>query len=125
ARNIEENFCSLVARLETLGELFYQYGILIYENDSTDKTPSYLTTWSIENPHVKFCSEILNFEMLSDTSQKRLQQMAYARNRLHEMIKRCIPPTYIILVDTDLAGGFSYDGVAHSISYENFDCIGA
>lgn len=125
ARNIAGNFPFMRARLEKLGSYFRVHRIFIYENDSEDNTVNLLHAWGIENRRVRWMSEDLDFELLNDKSETRMRQMAYARNCLLDIMSGA-RADYVIIIDSDIAGGFSYDSVMDSLAQmANADLIGA
>ena len=76
ARNIDSYLPNTKKKLEMMKPLFRTSKIIIYENDSTDKTLDILTTWKNENL----------IELITEKNVKgiRTERLAYARNLLYK-----------------------------------------
>ena len=76
ARNIESYLTNTKKKLEMIKSLFRSSKIIIYENDSTDKTLEILSTWKNENL----------IELITEKNVKgiRTERLAYARNLLYK-----------------------------------------
>lgn len=94
--------------MEACGELFEDYRIIIYENNSEDNTRELYLQWAQENPKVVFLYEDLTLEMIQQFSkplgdQHYIQTIAHARN---EVLKEALDPEYenfpyLIMCDMD------------------------
>ena len=60
ARNVGELLPLTIARIERLGNLFADYRVLLYENDSSDDTPEQLAQWAASSERVVIISETLD-----------------------------------------------------------------
>ena len=122
ARNCEKILPYTIARIERLGSLFRSYHVYIYENDSIDQTLSLLNNWKKENRKITIKSETLSPPPFTDPKgEVRLKYMAAARNNYLAYAKQYNkkkPVDYLIFVDCDLRGGWSYDGVLNSIGQD-------
>ena len=49
ARNLAEILPQTIKRIESLGKQFADYHVVIYENDSTDRTSEILQSWANDN----------------------------------------------------------------------------
>lgn len=119
ARNIEEIAPYTVARINALREFFGSSTVVAFENDSTDRTVDILS------PAVDFfITRRLEWPVnVSDKSHARKMRMAYYRNECRaEMLRH--PSDYYMVYDSDILGGFSYEGIANSFSYE-WDVVGS
>jgi|GEM_PF-373730 len=127
ARDIMQALPRTIARIERLGEKFKDYKVVIFENDSTDGTREMLQYWEKVNPKVAVLSEELNAEKWGPVQDlERMAQMAAYRNRyLQHIRKQQYKFDYLIVFDLDIPLGFSYDGVAHSFGFDNWDVMGA
>lgn len=126
ARNIGFVMPYTIARLERLGEMFGKVSYTLYESDSDDNTLDDLTDWSRRNPNVNIISEKHNFPRRTGFSLERRKEMALYRNTCLSAVKSKYSDfDYLMVYDTDLSGGFSYDGVAHSFSKNDWDMIAA
>ncbi len=127
ARDVRESLPSVSARIERAGAMFADYRVVIYENDSRDGTLGYLWAWQQENSRVSVLSELLEnprWGQVRDAA--RMVQMADCRNRyLAYVIDQFADFDYVVILDTDLPAGFSYDGLANSCGYDDWDVMGA
>lgn len=121
-RNIESNLPRFLARIHHLASYFTDYHIFLYENDSTDNTKSILKSLhshGYSRLNIFVVSE--NFdspEFIQNKSYVRRKYMAAARNMYMEYLEDChIPFEYTIVLDTDVAGGFSYEGILNSFGH--------
>jgi hypothetical protein len=127
ARNVGQILPLTMARLERLGAMFGDYRIFLYENDSEDDTPRQLAAWAAADRRVVIRSETRGLPRHpSIRSLSRAADMADYRNRCQEEIaRRWSDFDYAIVIDTDLAEGFSYEGIAHSFGSQPWDFVGA
>ena len=58
-RDAEKNLKFNVPRIERIGELFNDYKVVVYENDSKDLTKDILEIWQKSNPRVTVITETL------------------------------------------------------------------
>lgn len=113
------------ARITALGQMFRNYSVILYENDSTDGTTEFLREWYECDHHFRLLiSEQLKKARHAQTMEyERTVDMAYYRNRyLSEILENNWGADYLIVVDTDIEGGWSYEGIANSFSYQ-FDVM--
>jgi hypothetical protein len=127
ARNVASHLPRTKARIERLGSMFADYRVLIYENDSTDSTPVILKRWAKANHRITAISERRGKERHGSVRcPVRGNDMAEYRNLCHRAVQdRWSDFDYVCLLDLDLAGGFSYDGIAHSFGSQPWDCVGS
>ena len=129
ARDIEKRFNKSKTKLETIGKLFKDYQIIVFENDSKDNSRNLLTKWSIKNPNVKLltCCEQGNCDCKFNNktgydygvfSKKRIDKMTYYRNFMLNFIKNTKYHLYdyLLVYDFDIKGGIYLDGIATSFS---------
>tara|TARA_Y100000356_G_scaffold132801_1_gene138774 strand:- start:57 stop:965 length:909 start_codon:yes stop_codon:yes gene_type:complete len=128
-RNIMPVLKHTVARLRKTGELFNDYRILIYENDSSDGTSEALRKYFQKDNKTTVVQEITGAPMFGKTRElNRPKYLAGLRNISFEgvrLLNKFFPADYIIVVDLDLEGGWSYDGIRHSFSYDDWSGITA
>ena len=123
-RDIEDHLPLNVFRVEMLGEMFKDYRVYLYENDSEDGTVKILQRWKDSNERVDFVSESLGTRRhTNERNSNRMFKLAECRNKNLEMIDYHFD--YIILIDLDLSGGWSYEGICNSFGYEGWDFIGS
>ncbi len=127
ARNLAKILPQTIKRIESLGERFADYRVVIYENDSTDRTLEVLKAWANHNSKVVVCSESRNDPVNQQTRcLSRATRMAYYRTQCQETISsRFADHDHVILVDMDLEGGWSFDGVANTFGHDSWDYVGA
>ena len=126
-RNVRLFLARTAARIEKLGSMFHDYRIILYENDSIDATREFLTDWASQNPRLEVISETLSAKLhLKNRSLERATWMARCRNRYRERVNEKYQDfDYTMVVDTDLPGGWSFDGIAHTFGHDNWDVIGS
>ena len=127
ARDISQNIIATISRIECLGEMFDDYRVVIYENDSVDGTDIILKEWEESNYKIKIISEKLGDKKHeSSTNTDRLIALANYRNKyLTEIFSRTRQPDYIIVTDLDLKGGWSYEGICNSFGYDHWSVMGS
>lgn len=127
ARNVAHVLPLTRKRLEQTGRMFGDYRIFLYENDSDDNTPQQLADWAAANERMTFVSEYRGRRQhASVRCRNRAADMAEYRNRCQqEVAHRWSDFDYVCVVDTDLPGGWSYDGLAHSFGSQPWDFVGA
>lgn len=125
ARDIEPFVCTTWPRLWELNQLWKSMRFYVYENDSTDNTVALLRDCPLIH-----ClgSELLGRKRISGRSQLRAEHLAEYRGRLQKdwiTFEGGLQP-YVLVLDLDLPGGFSYDGLAHSIGDDReWDLVGS
>lgn len=126
-RNVASILPLTIKRIERLAKMFRDYRIIIYENDSTDGTQKILRRWSENNIRVTVISEhhcLPHYAQVRESA--RTFALAFYRERYRKHLTEVFPLVdYVIVVDTDLRGGWSYQGVATSFSYTNWSVIGS
>ena len=91
ARDIESYLTNTKKKLEMVKSLFRSSKIIIYENDSKDKTLEILSTWNKEN-FIKLITE-------KNVKGIRTERLAYARNLLY---KEAMKSKFDLLIVIDL-----------------------
>jgi hypothetical protein len=126
-RDVRVHLPRTAARVERLGTMFAKYRVVLFENDSVDATCEFLADWRSKNPCVDFVSESAGVPKYPQTrSLERANWMAHCRNRYREQLLRQYSDyDYVIVLDTDLMGGWSYDGIAHSFGMDDWDVMGS
>ena len=81
-RDAEKNLKFNVPRIERIGELFNDYKVVVYENDSKDLTKDILEIWQKSNPRVTVITETLGDKKFgSVASFERANALADCRNK--------------------------------------------
>ena len=91
ARNIESHLSNTKQKLEMIKSLFKSSQIIIYENDSSDKTLELLTIWKNKN-FIQLITE-------KNVPGIRTERLAYARNLLY---KEAMKHNFDLLIVVDL-----------------------
>jgi hypothetical protein len=128
ARNIAPVLGRTMARIERTGSMFKDYRVAIFENDSRDNTAEQLKSWAKINPNVHILSETLHDPVNPGVRcLNRATRMAKYRNACREYIIEHWPDfDNAMIVDTDLPGGWSYDGIANTFGQElHWDFVGS
>jgi hypothetical protein len=127
ARNVAPFLPATIARIERLGRMFADYRVLIFENDSSDATPRQLEEWAASNRRVVAISQSLGKRQHESVRcLVRAEDMAAYRACCQaEVAARWPDFDCACVLDTDLPGGFSYDGVAHSFGSGPWDFVGS
>jgi glycosyltransferase involved in cell wall biosynthesis len=127
ARNVAEILPVTIARIERIGESFGDYRVVIYENDSHDETRSLLLAWAKRNPRVRVIVETIG-DPVNPCARclQRAARMANYRNRCLDVIREEFADfDYALMLDTDLKGGWSYDGIANTFGHDHWDFVGS
>lgn len=129
ARDIEHVFPYTKARIEQLQKMFYHAEVIIVENDSKDNTKKLLKKWYHENDSIDdvICADF-GYDRFYNKSTERRKIMAEQRNiymdRLTKINGYRNRISYVIIMDSDIAGGFSYNGIANSFGFnQDWSCI--
>lgn len=129
ARDIESVLPYTIARLTHLGRFFQFCHIVCFENDSIDKSKEILksTERNYKAGDLDIVSDNISFTLISsnigkekntqDKSLGRRERMAFYRNSLREEMLKSTADYYMVY-DGDIEGGFSYEGIANSFSYD-------
>lgn len=125
ARNLGNRLKQTIDNIERLGRRFSSYNVFVYENDSADLTRLALEGWASRNPRVVVLGRDRGDPVNPQTRDlDRAARMAAYRNELRSEVIRCNAP-YVIVVDMDLTGGFSIDGVANTFGHTGWDMVGS
>ncbi|MEY4342216.1 MAG: hypothetical protein RL736_6 [Pseudomonadota bacterium] len=94
AKNVEEFLPTIIHKIEMLSNLFLKSKIIIFENDSEDKTADILLNWQKNNNNVNIIIE------KNLNSPHRTHNLAYVRNTL---LKHALEfnSDYMICIDMD------------------------
>jgi hypothetical protein len=134
--NIAPKVEFLIKRMEHIGTFFKDYRVVIFENDSTDGTRELLYQWTLTNPkvHLVPCPEDPQCKLKSKPavhagtfSSSRMEKMTDYRNRSLDYVRRHFQHfDCLCVLDLDIKGPISMDGLANSFGYWNsWDTISA
>ncbi|MBM3201606.1 MAG: hypothetical protein FJZ56_04270 [Chlamydiae bacterium] len=116
-KNVEEKLPFIMESMTKCGEAYDDYRIIIYENNSYDKTQKKLLKWAKKNPKVTIFSEFLGHkELLSRCpSQKvtRTEVIAMARNRVLEeaLSSKYQDFDFVLMADMDFGELWNIDQI--------------
>ena len=127
ARDLAKMLPATIARVECLGRMFADYRVVVYENDSVDATPEVFADWQRANHRVTPLSECRGDPVNPMAGcLRRAGRMAFYRNQYRAFIESSFPDfDHAIVVDMDLDGGWSYDGVANTFGHDDWDFVGS
>lgn len=127
ARDLQQILPLTIDRIERLGSFFAEYRVIVYENDSVDNSLMLLNEWAERNTNVRICSESRQDPVNRPARcLSRAARMAYYRSQCHRQVQAGFADfDNVILVDMDLEGGWSYDGVANTFGQTAWDFVGA
>jgi hypothetical protein len=126
-RDIRAHLARTASRIERLGEMFADYRVIIFENDSLDATVEFLEDWSSQNSKVNVITERLGAIKFPEIRlRQRAESLASYRNRYLQVLRDNFSNyTHTIVVDLDLVGGWSYQGIADTFGHDNWDAVGS
>jgi hypothetical protein len=132
-RDVASRLTEMTKIVEQIGSLFEDYRVLIYENDSKDRTLRVLSYWSIKNPRVTVKSEKLDNQFLDSIAinQKngtifRPELIARARNKVLDMAlaEEYASFPYLIWLDMDFVIPPTYEGIVEVFqSTQEWDAV--
>ena len=127
ARNVGAILPLTIRRIENLARCFADARVVVYENDSSDNTRLLLARWAAGNRRVEAISEVLD-DPVNPASRclDRAGRMAFYRGRCQERIlEQGGRFDAVIIIDFDVQGGFSIDGIASSFGWPGWDFVGS
>lgn len=134
ARDTALSLDIMMQRLEKTGKLFKDYKVIIFENDSVDGTRKKLKTWQQCNQHVTLLEcgvpdcklgnkPLYEYGLIGGG---RIQRMAQFRNYYLQVVQNKFSDfDYMMIVDMDLKGPWSNDGIAHTVAQKEWDAVAA
>lgn len=120
-KDVQQALPSTLKIMEKIGALFEDSRIIIYENNSTDKTPLLLNQWSQRHPNaIVYTEKIPKEELLKENANGLFVPECIARAR-NIVLNRALEPDldgykFLIWVDMDFTIEPNYEGF-----YEVFD----
>ncbi|MGR8933736.1 MAG: hypothetical protein ACU837_05010, partial [Gammaproteobacteria bacterium] len=127
ARDVVDDLPSVSQRIESAAAMFADYRVVIYENDSSDGTLDFLHNWQQQNARVTVLHEHLNVQRWGSVPDlDRAAHLAYCRNQyLTHIAEHFSDFDYFIVFDTDMPKGFSYEGLANTFGFADWDMVGS
>ena len=133
-RNVENTIQRNIACLHRTGKVYKEYKIYLYENDSFDNTVNILK--NIQDKNIDFVSESRSdmdyikdlYNGIDPWHYNRCRILAECRNKyLSKVYDKYSHFDYMCVVDMDVKGGWSYDGIFSGIkcleSQESIACV--
>jgi hypothetical protein len=126
-RDVRVHLPRLAARIARLGAMFRDHRVVLVENDSRDATAEFLQDWTNRDTRIDVISERFGVRKFPQNRDRdRTEWLAQCRNRyLDQIAARYADFEYLIVVDTDLAGGWSYEGIASTFGHGGWDVVGS
>ena len=127
ARNVGRILPLTISRIENLARCFADSQVVVFENDSCDDTKLLLSRWASGNRRVDASSETLADPVNPATRcLDRAGRMAFYRQQCQErVLELCDHFDAVIIVDFDVQGGFSIDGIASSFGFPGWNFVGS
>lgn len=105
-----------LALVDETASLFREARFYVFENDSADETALVLKEFAESHPWVTTEHATLDRPDVRGFEPERTVRLAEYRNRCREWaIRECPAANYVIVLDLDPHGGFSVEGVLHSV----------
>ena len=127
ARNIELQMQLNAARLAQTFERCKEAVLVVLENNSQDKTRLVLENLRANNSNRVFLLGQNDSEPdLRDFSQQRIHRMARYRAEIQSFVRANFSDwDLLVLIDLDMWGGWSMDGLMTSLAWGPFDVMGS
>jgi hypothetical protein len=133
-RDVEHYLSRNIECINRTSKLFKNSFTFIYENDSKDQTVNILKRYKSENfAFVSDKRSDKNYRADLDNGvdpwhQNRCKILADCRNKYMNAIQPMLDNyDYVCVLDLDVKGGWSYDGIKHGIftleSHEDYGCV--
>ena len=128
-RNIEEDFIQSFTNLDILASFFKKTHIIIFENDSKDKTRDVLNSWYQNKKKQNISKHIILENNLCSQYPLRATRLAYCRNQILDYIfDNHLEEEYSYAFHCDLDNRFwsiNFDSICNSFQYplESWDVM--
>lgn len=133
-RDCQKNLNHNIRKIEKLRGYFADSEVIIFENDSKDRTLEIIKEWEQQSGNIIVRSEKYQSKTIPDSSggvnpyfsKHRIEKMSFYRNKYLEILNtNNFKREYVIVIDLDIAD-FSIDGIAHSFGVnQEWNCITA
>lgn len=112
----------MIRHIELVGNKFKDYAVLLFENDSSDKTKMILANWKILNKKVDIITKDYG-----NKKRPSIKFLADARNKYIKFIqnnKEYDDFDILMVTDMDMKHGFDVRGLEHSFAfYDKWDAV--
>ncbi|MFM7207142.1 MAG: hypothetical protein ACKO4T_10800 [Planctomycetaceae bacterium] len=127
ARNLAAVLPLTIRRIETLAGCFADCRVVVFENDSTDGTRDVLRRWAAADRRITLsCEDCRDPVNPATRCLERADRMARYRRRCQELVlDSCGGFAFTIVVDLDMLGGWSIDGLASTFGHDGWDFVGS
>jgi hypothetical protein len=127
ARNLGRILPLTISRVEALAGCFADYRVVVFENDSTDDTRAVLQRWAADDGRVTVtCADLSDPVNPATRCPARAERMALYRRRCQEgVLATCSGFDFTVIIDLDILGGWSIDGIASTFGHTEWDFVGA
>lgn len=124
-QNIENAVPYDIENIEKIGSHFTDYAVIIYENNSKDRTSTLLQKWAKKNNRVTFISErVPRLKLPPD----RIEKISRARNIVlaHARDPKYADFKYLIMADLDFEAPWPIKSILESLDLPfEWDCVTA
>lgn len=128
-RNVIDTLDHTMARLYKTAKFFHDCKIVIYENDSNDGTSERLRGYAEKDKDLFLIQENTGHKQFGATRElERPLYLGELRNKSQDFIlslNKFYNIDHVIVIDLDLEGGWSYDGLINSFSYSGWSAMTA
>lgn len=124
-KDIEQALPNTIKNIEALGNLFADYAVIIYENNSKDNTAKILEKWSKKNNRVTFISEHVSKKKLPGSRTEKIARarnivLALARDPAYSDYK------YLVMADLDFLCRWPIETIVKTLDWNTeWDCVSA
>jgi hypothetical protein len=133
-RDIESRIIKNIEMLEETAKYFYDYRIVLFENDSQDQTREQIRQKTKSNPKIILinCGQdnpdcIFKDKKMydyGDLSAKRIERMSFFRNQYLKYIQKHLSDyDFTMMVDMDVQGYYNLDGLMEALAQPKWDAI--
>ena len=131
-RDVETILPATISRIEKIRSFFSNSQVIILENDSTDNTPSIIKAYERKSSGVKSITPIVKDKKkysneFAETGMSfgRMALMSNLRNIYLDELHDYKNFDYVIMIDMDLLGGWSYEGFLSCFAYKKWSAMGS
>ncbi len=120
-KNVEKAVPNTIRSATELGSQFLDYRVIIYENNSTDRTKQLFQEWAKKDHRVVFLSEYLSKKKLASQLKmkvrNRTESIARARNKVLDIVNqgKYEDYKYVVWVDLDLLDPWDIKNIINTI----------